>query len=110
MDDRIKAGVDLSKLAPQWGVAYPMIQYIFHEFGYACVITSGNDGQHMPTSLHYSGKALDFRTKHMAVVDKAPVRNAIKAALGEHWDVILEAVGQANEHAHIEYDVKENAG
>ena len=107
----IKPGVDLRGLSPVWGVAYPMIQTVFEHYGYACTITSGADGEHKPktgrASLHYSGLALDFRTKHLAVMDKEKVLNAVRAALSNQFDIVLEQIGLPLEHLHIEYDPKE---
>jgi len=36
-------------------------------FGHDLIITSGKDGEHVPGSLHYTGRAVDART-----VDKDP--------------------------------------
>lgn len=107
MGHGIKAGVVLGQLAPQWAVAYPIIQAIYHERGYACVITCGNEAhEDRPGSLHPSGRALDFRTRHLPMIDKIEVHKAIKEALGEQWDVLLENVAKDSEHLHCEYDPK----
>ena len=107
----IKPGVDLRGLSPIWGVAYPMIQTVFEHYGYACTITSGADSEHKPksgrTSLHYSGLALDFRTKHMAAMDKEKVINAIRGALSNQFQILFENVGLPLEHLHIEWDIKD---
>ena len=103
----LKHGVELRGLSPVWGVAYPIIRDVFRDYGYACVITSANDSTHGPNSLHYKGKALDFRTKHIAVMDKARVIDAIRTALGAQFDVVFESVGLPNEHAHVEHDPKD---
>lgn len=107
VENSLKVGVDLRSLAPQWGIAYPIIQAIFNLRGYSCVVTSGNDGTHGPHSLHYKGKALDFRTRHIPMIDKLPIHAAMKAALGAQWDVLLEYAGMDNEHCHIEWDPKD---
>ena len=105
--DAIKAGADLRQLAPQWAIAYPIIQNIFHDRGYSCVITCGNDShEDRPGSLHPSGRALDFRTRHLPMIDKIEVHKAIKEALGEQWDVLLENVAKDSEHIHVEFDPK----
>jgi hypothetical protein len=70
------------------------------------LITSGNEGVHMPGSLHYLDRALDFRTKHLATANKKALAAAVKKRLGKDYDVILENVGGANEHLHIEFDKK----
>jgi hypothetical protein len=70
------------------------------------LITSGNDGTHMPGSLHYKDRALDFRTKHLSLADKKALVTAVKRRLGKDYDVILEYAGEANEHLHVEHDPK----
>jgi len=67
------------------------------------VITSALDGVHKRMSLHYAGRALDFRRvdwPHFDDVQRA-ARQAelIAAELGERYDVILE-----DTHIHVEYD------
>lgn len=103
----LKLGVDLRGLHPCWGIAFPIIQRIYSKYGYECIITSANDSTHGPNSLHYKGKALDLRTKHLAMMHKSKVVQDIKGALGPQFDVVFEADGQANEHLHIEFDPKE---
>ena len=70
------------------------------------LITSGNDGVHMPKSKHYEDAALDFRTKHLNGDDRAALIQAAKKRLGKGYDVILESLGRTNEHLHIEWDPK----
>jgi len=107
VESQIKTGVDLRVLAPQWAIAYPIIRDSFQNRGYSCVVTSGNDSHaDKPKSLHPSGRALDFRTRHIPMIDKVPIVNDIKKALGEQWDVVLESVGQDREHLHAEFDPK----
>lgn len=103
----IKAGVDLRGLHPVWGIAYPIIAGVFARHGHECVITSANDSTHGPNSLHYKGKALDFRTKHVVMMDKKNMILEIKARLGAQFDVVFESEGLPNEHLHIEHDPKE---
>jgi hypothetical protein len=107
VDDSLKPGVDLRILAPQWGIGYPIIQRCFHLRGYACAVTSGNDSVHGAKSLHPHGLALDFRTKHVPMLDKSPLRDAITTALGAQWDVVLEQVGMEQEHIHVEFQPKD---
>lgn len=102
----IKPGVDLRPLTPPMAVAYAIIQKAFGEYDYGCVITSGADSKHGVGSLHASGNALDFRTKHVHSVDKLKLVNKITLALGEQFDVVYEADGQPNEHLHVEFDPK----
>lgn len=55
------------------GVAPELMIYAVHLayihwllFGVPLIITSGKDGKHAPGSLHYVGRALDFRTRDLA--------------------------------------------
>lgn len=99
----IKLGVDLRGLAPQMAIAYVIAMQVYQaQAGVPCVITSGSDGTHGPNSLHYKGKALDFRTNTLRAEQVHPVYLALKAALGAQFDVVLEAT-----HLHVEYDPKE---
>jgi hypothetical protein len=98
----IKPGVSLEKLTPQMAVAYTIASFIFQEkAGVPCVITSGDDSKHGPNSLHYEGKALDLRTKHLGPAEVHPVFVALRDALGPAFDVVLE-----EDHLHLEYDPK----
>lgn len=103
----LKSGVDLRGLHGCWGVAFPIIQHIFNKYTYDCIVTSANDSVHGPNSLHYNGRALDLRTKHLAMMDKGPIIRDLKAALGAQFDVVFESPGEANEHVHIEWDPKD---
>jgi hypothetical protein len=114
VESQIKPGVDLTTLAPQWAIAYPIIRDCFQNRGYSCVVTNGNERTpaqlaKTPTTLHPSGKALDFRTRHIPMMDKVPIVNDITHALGAQWDVVLENVGQDQEHVHIEFQPKQEA-
>ena len=94
----IKPGV---KLHPStvWAVAIPIIFEIFRDFGVSPVITSGIDGVHSNNSLHYSGRAFDFRTRHVHPDNRLELIASLAAALGEEFDVVLET-----DHIHIEFD------
>ena len=70
---------------------------VYTKFGYETVITSGNDGGHGYTSLHYNNDAVDLRTRHMKTGDPEKVRDEIDSRLGLDWDVILES-----DHLHLE--------
>lgn len=99
----IKPGVDLRGLCSQMSVAYTIAMYVYQEKAQVpCVITSGSDGKHGPHSLHYCGKALDFRTNNLRGPQVHPVFMELKAALGDQFDVVLE-----DDHIHVEWDVKE---
>jgi len=102
----IKSGVDLRGLKPQLTIAYVVACMIYyrqiHEWA---TITSASDGVHGPNSLHYSGNALDIRTRMLTAGQKENVYKQLRIALGEQFDVILEA-----DHIHIEFDPKDGPG
>ena len=68
------------------------------------VITSGREGRHRDDSLHYSDRALDFRTKHLTASQKHALVWASQQRLGPSYQLILEQDGKTNEHLHIEWD------
>lgn len=101
----IKAGVRLKGLVPQMVLAYIIVKEVFQQYDCPCIITSGNDSRHSLTSLHFKGKALDFRTHFPRLNGKeAELAAAVRTALGMEFDVVMEAVGTPNEHLHVEYD------
>lgn len=102
---QLKPGVHLAKLSPQMALAAIIVHSIYSRNNAICTITSANDSTHMVGSLHYSGNALDFRTKNY-VSNKAMLIEGIKESLGPDFDVIFEAEGTENEHAHVEYQPK----
>ena len=102
----IKKGVTISKLTPQAVLAFVIVQPIFHRRDRVCIMTSGDDSTHKPTSKHYTGDAFDLRSKHLRLAEKGEVLVEMKEALGENYDVIIELVGEPLEHYHIEYDPK----
>ncbi len=53
----------------------------------------------MSTSLHFSGKAIDLRTRDMAAGKEQKVVEALKTKLGNNFDIVLES-----DHIHLEYD------
>jgi hypothetical protein len=63
------------------------------------VITSGNDGKHLPNSKHYSGEAFDLRTRHLTEAQTLECRDYLRSKLDNQFDIIIES-----DHIHIEYD------
>lgn len=91
--------VQLSGLAPQMLLVVLVARDVYAEHEADCVITSANDSVHGPTSLHYAGCALDFRTKHLASpIVAEQVLKKIKERLNVDFDVLLES-----DHIHVEY-------
>ena len=62
-------------------------------------ITSLRDGTHMAGSFHPHGRAFDLRWP--AGHSTASVREAIKTALGDDFDVVTHST-----HCHVEFDPK----
>lgn len=103
-----KPGVRFDQLCPQIVLAAVVVDGVLVGFGVnTCVITSANDSKHSTNSWHYKGRALDFRTKYAELNGREQeFRDKVKAALGDDFDVVMEAVGTENEHLHVEYDPK----
>ena len=100
----IKSGVKFEGLHAIWSIAYPIVLYTYRNVvpGIDPVITSGSDGKHKTNSFHYSGKALDFRTKNIPEHKLQVLLPILRQNLGENFDVVWET-----DHLHIEYDPKD---
>ena len=80
----------------------PIVIGTFEKAGYDTIITSANDSSHMKASLHYKGKALDFRIKHVKLIkDRQAIFQELRTTL-KKYDVLWEGKGTPNEHLHIE--------
>ena len=77
------------------------IALVYQDLGYVPVITSKEDGTHMPTSLHYKKRAFDWRTYQVPAAERPALKAVVQKALGPDWDVVLE-----KDHLHTEYDPK----
>lgn len=101
-----KIGVSLKGMVPQMAVALQVAEAVFRDEADANVIvTSGNDSQHSPTSLHYLGRAVDLRTKHLLPGQPEIVADTLRRALGHlGFDVVFEGRGTDSEHIHLELD------
>lgn len=101
----LKYGVKLTDLSPQMVLAAMVVAAVCDQFNVPCCITSANDSRHSDRSLHYKGKALDFRTKYPELDGKEEIfKSAVASRLGIEFDVVLEGVGTDNEHLHVEFD------
>lgn len=77
----------------------------YHFTGADLMITSGNDGDHMVGSKHYTGEAFDARSHDITANEKHQILDQAKTLLEPEFDIILESEGTENEHFHLEYDV-----
>ena len=101
-----KPGVSLRGLVPQLAVALQVAEGIFEEVADApCVVTSANDSVHGEKSLHYEGRAVDLRVKHLLFGQDRVVADRIRDILGPlGFDVVLEDPNGSNAHIHLELD------
>lgn len=95
----VKLGVTLIDLDDRLRRFLTRIDEVFKAYGLEAVITSGTDGEHMPGSLHYKGRAIDLRLPPINYV--AQVMKKLKDVLGKDFDVVLE-----KDHIHVEHDPK----
>ncbi|MEE9413349.1 MAG: hypothetical protein V3V22_09900 [Methylococcales bacterium] len=94
-----KFGVDQSNMDYHLTSKYSDIDKVHQDIvGRDAMITSARDGRHMISSLHFSGKAIDLRTRDMGGKEKKVVE-ALKKKLGTSFDIVLES-----DHIHLEYD------
>ena len=89
-------------LNPVMAIAFTIIAHTYNRLGYSCTITSGMEGKHKEGSLHYKGRALDFRTRNIPEEHRGTIRDAVVKAMGPDFDVVLHKT-----HMHVEYDPKE---
>lgn len=66
------------------------------------VITAGSDGTHMAGSKHYTGEAVDLRSKTLNSTVKSGFIAILRAELGPQFTVLLEGEGTPNEHLHVQ--------
>lgn len=66
------------------------------------VITSGSDGTHMTGSKHYTGEAIDVRSKTFTKAARAAFLTSLRAELGPQFTVLLEHEGEVQEHVHVQ--------
>jgi hypothetical protein len=104
---KLKKGVKITNLTPQMVLAIRIVESVYQrlEPWYDLTITSVDEGQHGPRTLHGKGLAVDFRTKDFNG-NKYKLQNEVKAALGDDFDVVLEDMHGPQEHLHVELDPK----
>lgn len=66
------------------------------------IVTSGREDDHMKTSLHYKGRAIDLRANDLTDQQQHSALNKMISAL-PGFDVILH-VASAKIHFHLEWD------
>jgi len=98
----LKEGVTVRGICAEMVFGHTVVSSIFTAHGLDVVVTSGTDGVHGRASRHWSGSALDYRTRHITATGlKERIAGEASAALGLDFDVVLES-----DHLHIEFDPK----
>lgn len=105
----LKAGVSLDKLTPQAVLAMMVCADVLEDYARTPLtitsvgpeVTEKTSGHliHKAGSLHYKGRAFDFRTRTMTDTQRSDAIEEMKARLGNEFDVVMEA-----DHGHIEWD------
>ena len=98
---KLKQGVTLNGIQPEMVAAMAIVASVYSWLDYDCIPTSCTDGEHSAGSLHYTGLAMDFRTRIVPEGERPKLRDAVAQALGDEYDVVLEAT-----HLHVEFDPK----
>ncbi len=106
----VKLGVDVSRLRRPIRRTFNKTNRAFLKHGESCVVSSTYEGDHMPSSLHYSDEAYDCRPASKDIDPTGAQRKMegiapkLKIILGGKYDVIL-----GRGYIHIEYDPKEDS-
>ena len=98
---KLKAGVRCVGMKPELMLAVAICHDTYDKWGGDCIITSMCDGTHSSGSLHYSGAAIDLRTRHIPDTTAASITKELKNSLGVDFDVVLE-----DNHIHVEFQPK----
>ena len=96
-----KPGIPNDTLEKEILVGAKVLEQVFLE-KLEMTITSTTDGEHMKGSLHYSGKAVDIRTRDLDPAMRYDIFIEAKKRLSPDFDLVMEG-----DHYHLEYDVKE---
>ncbi len=95
----LKLGVYIDRISRPIRRALNVIDDVFERYGEEAIITSTDEGNHSPSSLHYD------RVTHGAVDIRKPKKSdnriltALRQDLGRRYDVIEEKT-----HYHVEYE------
>lgn len=96
----------LSSVRPKNLVIAAAAANVAADMGITAYITIGSNGKHMEGSKHYTGDALDLRSKHLEIPTKMIFLAKVLDRLGKGYEGFLEDRDTDNEHFHIEYDPK----
>lgn len=96
---RIKKGVILAGLQLQMNPVFIEPEKVWEKYGQEVVFTGGLDGKHSAASLHYSGYAVDLRTRYFPKDKHQTIASELQTALGFDFQVIVHKT-----HIHVEYE------
>ena len=96
---RYKPGVSIQGIQPEIVATFNVIETAFSPK--EAIITSAKDGKHRPGSLHYSGNAVDLRTRHLIEGEAGEILIRLDTWLTDEFDVVLE-----EDHIHVEFQPK----
>lgn len=97
----VKDDVELSGLTDDITATYSHISdsWDAHAPNVTPTITSGLEGKHGTNSLHYSGNAIDLRTRNLTEDQIDDIASDLQSRLGNDYDVVIEP-----DHMHVEFD------
>lgn len=97
----MKPGVKVGGIRPE--MIFPLIAAYDASLAlnFTLTITSVTEGKHSRTSLHYSGAAIDIRTRDMVPGVAEATAKRLRARLTAEYDVLLE-----RDHIHVEWQPK----
>lgn len=95
----IKEGVIMNGLSIKMREPLMVANEVYANRGKTLVITSALDGTHMPSSYHYSGNAVDIRTRFFTYDEALEVADEIRSKLSNDYRVLFES-----NHIHIQYN------
>lgn len=105
-DMQLKAGVSVRGLRPELVVAIGVAGWVFSAAGHELTVTSACEGKHSKGSKHYSGLAVDLRTRDIPGGPEGIAATSLavdlREALGNEFDVVVEKT-----HIHVEFHPKE---
>jgi len=83
-------------------LAFFIVQQVFAEFRYNCILTSGTEGKHKDHSHHYKALAMDFRIWHVGTQpERETIAKDCQERLGDEFQVVL-----SDSCLHVEFDPK----
>lgn len=99
---QLKPGVRITGIRPEIVLALMTAESLFEKRNTPLVVTAALDGKHQIGSLHYSGAAVDLRTKHLPSQQSTSLlADELRGALGPDFDVVVE-----EDHLHVEFQPK----